>query len=281
MPEPTPTEPTNNEKQKAVSIEQGHLLLGDISSIPKQNQDLILMLVEEIVGWFGERYEEPVDTDGLVDALGEVRALIKSNCERCFADIHGAILEGHGKAARADERRQYHLLRFVACSFSDLLQSGGFDRRFLSGLEAYLEHLLGSYIYNDLNEECRLLLDELGPLSDDEIWRQALAGGWRRMLALHILFRIVSQFRNFDRSVRTFLVTIENASLVGTPSPTGHLFRIFFDRLAEPLMTETSDDDDRAWFDFLFGETGRKTIDEIWLKYTHWKNSQAAEPTPG
>lgn len=253
----------------------------DVIDRYKKNNDTIDLLLDEIVKWLGEHSVRDMNVDALKHALGEVKSLARSNFENDFSEIShrlalspGAMeLIEHGTASAQEiGDRQYFLLRFIACSFSDKIGQNGITRHVLLGFQKYLENLLGPELYEVLNDDCRMLLSDLDSLPDAEIWDEAFSDGWRRILALQILFRMVSQFHNFDRAVQTFLAVLENASPKNSQPPNKLTFIAIFDRLIRPLEFCLGDDADKVLFDFLFGDDGQQVVEDIKSQYTKWKS---------
>lgn len=169
-----------------------------------------------------------------------------------------------------DGKRRSHMLRLIAYAIEEGIGNRTLPREMLRGLDDYIEKQVGAALYESLNAEAKVLLEDVQNRKGKEsTWAGILAFPPAKQFALTVLYRICIRFVTFERAHST-MTAIITRHLPGGFQFGRHQFIDVMTRFLEPLRAETRTDEGRAYLEFMLSPHAVATIAEVSDHFDAW-----------
>lgn len=186
-------------------------------------------------------------------------------------------------------QRNRHLLRMLACAFSDLVATSDDGRRhhhpkiLLDGFEHWTTKVLGGAYFRDANQKA---LEALGHATTDEnedndraVWDKLTTDATTTQAYYQIAIPLLTHFSyDFERT-RNEMQRIISASTNAVVALTAEQWSILFHRLFAPLFRNLALREEQARIDALFEEGTSLKLARVYSEYKRWmKANHISEP---
>lgn len=270
----------------------------DLSTDPRLAECL------QLIRGFAEtlfKYVEQVTGKGLsraaLQVAEELEKVLRNRIEGIVTD-HVAHAVDHmiaahpqgasvGYTLRYPERRR-HLLRLLACSFSELVATRDDGLRHLypkvlfNGIESWAGKVLGGAVLGDVNQRA---LEALGLATSEDadddrvIWLRLTSDQRISSFYYAVSIPLLMHFSyDFDRT-RSDMQRVVSVATNNVIALTAEQWNLLFHRLFAPLFRRLSDHDEQARIDALFVEGTVVQAARIYAEYRRWlKVNHLSEP---
>ena len=230
-------------------------------------------------------------TDHLETALrSRIEGMVNDHVSKAVGTMVAAHPQGAavGYTLRFPERRR-HLLRMLACSFSDLVATADdglrhhYPKILLDGFEQWTNKVLGGAVFADANQRA---LDALGTVTNEEnadsdrlVWQSLTNDSVAVRTYYQVSIPLLMYFSyDFDKT-RSEMQRIINSSTNNVVALSAEQWSTLFHRLFMPLFRHLSQRDAQARIDEQFGEGSALKLARVYSEYKKWmKANHISEP---
>jgi hypothetical protein len=231
-------------------------------------------------------------------ATDKLEAIIRDRIEGMVNDhvskAVGTMVAAHPQGAavsytlRYPERRR-HLLRMMACSFSDLVATRedglrhAYPKILLEGFEQWTNKVLGGAYAADANQRA---LDALGQATTDEnaesdrlVWIRLTSDAQTARTYYHVAVPLLTYFSYDFEKTRNEMQRIISAASGAAVALTAEQWSVLFYRMFMPLFRRMSLRDEQQRIDEQFGEGTAVKLARVYSEYKKWmKANRISEP---
>lgn len=233
----------------------------------------LLNEIFEVVAEHGGR----MDDETVTESIRMTTAALSRVCRECQGQKAAAevppIEEKPAEPApknksekQDEEKRRLHLLRLTTCKLSNLFDTvnnpNPMNRATAHGLDTYLNRILGSAVYDHLNDQAGAILKVTGR-NDVAVLNSVQSNPFHRLFLQNILVRIALSFKRYASAKRAFISDL-NAVLPSTMDPVGHAeYRMILGALLFDLFIQSKSGRDSELLDYEYGPKTVKNLNAV------------------
>jgi len=224
-----------------------------------------------------------------LNATDQIELVLRSRIEGMVNDhvskAVGSMVAAHPQGAsvsytlRFPERKR-HLLRMLACSFSDLVATADdglrhhYPKILLDGFEQWTSKVLGGAYFADANQRA---LDALGQVTNEEnadndrlVWDSLVNDSVAVRTYFTVAIPLLMHFSYDFEKTRVEMQRIISSASNGVVALTAEQWSVLFHRLFMPLFRRLSLREEQARIDEQFAEGTALKLARVYSEYKKW-----------